>query len=207
MAKAERKVVKQVENATLYSDGTIRIDNVRLSFPHIGTPQDNENDDGKTVKKFGVTGMLPKKTHNAAKDLIKAVIVKLIEDNETKVAKDKWFLLNGDDKEQEEYAGHFVVSTSESKRPTARKRDGSAMTPDEADEIFYGGCWANIFIRPWYFNGKAKGGKTYPKRVCAGLVAIQFVRDDEPFGQGRIDDDGVFDEVEGDDFDGGDDDL
>ncbi len=160
------------------------------------------------TKKFGVQGMLPKKTHVAAKDLIKEVIQKLCKDNDAKVATDKWFLANGDDKEQEEYAGYFIISTSETKRPTARKRDGSVMSPEEADESFYGGCWGNLLIRPWYFNGKAKNGKSYPKRVCAGIVSAQFVRDDEPFGEGRIDDEGVFDEVEGDDeFGGGDDDL
>lgn len=199
MARTERTVVKKVQDATLFSDGTIRLDNVRLSFPHIGEPQENENDDGKKQLKFGVVAMLPKKTHSAAKDLVKSVILKIIEDEETKVAVDKWFLTNGDDKEQEEYAGHFIISANETKRPTARKRNGEVMTPEEAEETFYGGCWGNVFIRPWYFNGKAKNGKTYPKRICAGLVAVQFVRDDEPFGEGRISDDGVFDQVEGDD--------
>ena len=40
----------------------------------------------------------------------------------------------------------------------------------------------------------------------AGLVGVQFVRDDEPFGEGRISDEDVWDEVEGDDLDFGDDD-
>lgn len=206
MAKQERTIVKKVQNAVLYSDGTIRIDGVRCSYPHIGSPQENENDDGKKTLKYGVTGMLPKKTHVAAKDLCKEVINKLMKDNDAKVATDKWFLSNGDDKEQAEYADHFIVATSESRRPTARKRNGEVMTAEEADDAFYGGCWANILIRPWYFNGKAKGStKTYPKRICCGIVAVQFVRDDDAFGEGRVTDDGVFDEVsdDGDEFQSG----
>ena len=63
------------------------------------------------------------------------------------------------------------------------------MSPEEADESFYGGCWGNLLIRPWYFNGKAKGStKTYPKRICCGYNGVQFLKDDTPFGSGRIDD-------------------
>lgn len=200
-----REIVKKVENAILYNDGTIRIDNVRLSFPHLAQPQENENDNGQTTKKFGVVGMLPKSTHGAAKDLIKQVIEKLISDNEAKVAKENWFLKNGDDKEQEEYAGHFIINTSESRRPAVRDRKGNLLEVDEIEQMFYGGCWGNLLIRPWYFNGKAKNSsKTYPKRISCGIVAVQFVRDDESFGQGRISDEGVFGAIgDGDDSFGG----
>jgi hypothetical protein len=207
---AERTVVTKVSNAVLYSDGTVKLENVRLSFPHIGTPQEQKNDAGDIEKSYGLVAMLPKETHVAAKDLIKKIIQDLAAKNEAKVATDKWFLADGDDKERAEYEDNYIVSASDRKnRPSARNRDGTVMTPDEADDKFYGGCWANVLIRPWYFSGKAKNGKTYPKRVCAGLVGVQFLRDDESFGEGRVNDDGVFDAVEGgggngfDDDDGG----
>ena len=195
----ERTVVTKVSNAVLYSDGSIKIENVRISFPHIGTPNEQKNDAGEIEKSYGLVAMLPKKSHSAAKDLVKKTIQKICTDNDAKVSTDKWFLADGDGKEREEYLSHFLISASDRRnRPSARHKNGSAMTPDEADDLFYGGCWANVLIRPWYFNGKAKNGKTYPKRVCAGLVAIQFHHDDEPFGEGRIDDDGVFDAVDDD---------
>lgn len=200
MAKKERKVIKQVENAKLYSDGSILLMDVRASHPHCGTPYKGENDDGKETSKYSIVGMLPKKSHTAAKNLLKEVILKLCADNDAKVAKDKWFLRDGDEAEQTEYEGHFIVSANESKRPSVRDRDTSVLTPEEADERIVGGYWVNILIRPWFFSGKAKNGKTYPKRMCCGLVAVQFVRKDETFGEGRIDDDGVFDEVDGDDW-------
>lgn len=209
MAKTERKIVKQVKNARLYSDGTIFLENVRASYPHLGTPGENEDDDGNVTKKFGITGMLPKATHKEAKELVKSVIQKLITDNEAKIPNHLWFLKDGDQSEKETNQGMFLVATSETRRPISRDRKANILEADEADELFYGGCWVNMLIRPWYFNGKAKkSNKTFPKRICASTVSVQFVRDDDPFGDGQINDDGVFDDV-GDDGDafGDDDDL
>lgn len=212
MARAERTVVKKVTNAVLYSDGTIRIDNVRLSYPHLDVPfagKDGDDEDGKDPKKkkakYGVTAMLPKKSHAAAIKLVERAIDDLLKENDAKVAKNKLFLRDGDDEEAVEYDDHFIVSARESKRPTCRDRRGNTLEVEDIEGTFYGGCWGNIFIRPWYQDG-VKVGKGYGKRVNAGLIACQFVRDDEPFGEGRINDDGVFDEVDNDDFDNNDDD-
>lgn len=192
---AEREVVSQVANAVLYSDGTIKITDVRVSFPHLGKPRAEKNDDGVEETRWGLAAMLPKKTHKAAKDLIKAQIEKLAADNEAKVASANWFLADGDDKEQEEYAGHFIVSAGDkTRRPVTRDRKNNVIEAAAADQLFYGGCWCDILIRPWYFSGQAKNGKKYPKRVCSGLVAVKFKRDDDPFGNAIIGDDGVFDD-------------
>lgn len=199
---ANREVVKSVKNAILYSDGTIRIDNVRASYPHLGSPYSKDGEKGK----FGIVGMLPKETHVEAKNLLKEAMDKLLADNGgVKVAADKKFLRNGDDSDNESYAGHWTVSTSENRRPAVRNRNGSMMSPEEADEKVYGGCWVNMLVRPWYQDG-VKTGKGYGKRVNCGIVAVQFVRDDEPFGEGRIDDEGVWDNA-GDGSDASDDDL
>jgi hypothetical protein len=99
--------------------------------------------------------------------------------------------------------GHWVISASETRRPAARNEKGKLYFDpklikdaseaeaifNQIDEVFYGGVWVNILLRPWYFNGKVKGkAKTFPKRICAGLTGIQFFKDDTPFGNGRIDD-------------------
>lgn len=205
---AQREVKKKVANCILYTDGLIRIDNVRLSFPHLDKPYAGKNEDGKEGKaKYGIVGMLPKSTHRAAKDLVKEAILTLCKSNDATVATDKWFLRDGDGSDKEEYQGHFTISARESRRPSVRNRDGSQMTEREIEEKIYGGCWGNLLIRPWYQDGK-KVGAGYGKRVNAGLVAVQFTRDDEPFGEGRISDDGVFEEAEeegGNDFDSDDD--
>lgn len=201
---AERTVVTKVQNAVLYSDGAIRIDNVRLSYPHLAAPFASEGDEGQTKLSYSVEGMLPKDTHRAAKDLVKKVIEDLLAENKAKVPTANWFLKDGDklaeeDEKKEQCAGNFIVKASEKRRPTVRNRKGEVLTPEEAEQLVYGGCWGNILLRPWYFNGKAKNGKTYPKRILSNLIAVQFVRDDEAFGEGRISDDGVFDSVGGDD--------
>lgn len=207
MAKSERTVVKKVTNAVLYSDGTIRIDNVRASHPHLDVPFAGKDDSGGQGKaKFGIIAMLPKTTHTAAKNLVKEAITALLAENDAKVALDKWCMKNGDDSDRDEYAGHFTISARESRRPTCRDRRGNVMDVEETAEAFYGGCWVNVLIRPWYQDG-VKVGKGFGKRVNAGVVAVQFVRDGEAFGDGRIDDDGVFGTVDDNDFDdAGDDD-
>lgn len=199
---AQLEIVKKVSNAILYKDASgqpfIRLDNVRLSFPFVGTPSEDENDDGQKQLKYRVVAMLPKETHVAAKDLCKEVIQKLIKENDAKVPTDKWFLSNGDDKEQDEMQGHWLVSASDGKiRPRARDRKGQLIDDvDKIDETFYGGCWASVLIRPWFFSGKAKNSsKTYPKRVSAGLSAVMFLRDDKPFGSGRVDDTDAWDDL------------
>lgn len=194
---AERTVVSKVTNAVLYSDGSIRIDKVRFSYPHVDKPMESEGDDGNKKSQYSITGMLPKATHTAAKDLVKKVIQELMTKNDVKVPTDKWFLADGDklaeeDDKKELYAGHFIIKAAEKRRPSVRKPDGSVMSEREMEDAIYGGMWGSILLRPWYFNGKAKNGKTYPKRILANFIACQKWKDDESFGEGRISDDGVF---------------
>lgn len=208
---AEREVVSKVTNAVLYSDGTIKLENVRASYPHVGTAYASKNDDGVEEKRWSIAVMLPKESHKAAKDLVKKAIEKMCADNEAKVATANWFLADGDQKEQEEYAEHFIVNAGDkTRRPVTRDRKNEVIDAEAADQLFYGGCWVDVLIRPWYFDGKAKNGKKYPKRVCSGLVAVKFKRDDDPFGDSIVGDDGVFDDDDSgfdDDSGSGDDDL
>ncbi len=77
--KAARKIVKRVPNAVLYSDGTIRIENVRASYPHLFKPYKGDDDNATS---YSVVAPMPKKTHGAAKDLLKEQIAEVI--------KEKW---------------------------------------------------------------------------------------------------------------------
>lgn len=187
-----RSAETQVTNATLYDDGCILIKNVRASYPHLDKPYAGE-DGGEP--KFGIVGLLDKKTHVAAKELCVKVIDKIMKENDTKVAKDKKFIRDGDDSDKVENEGMWTVSAREARRPSVRNKDATPMTEREVVDIIYGGCYVNILIRPWYQDNK------FGKRINAGLVAVQFVRDGEAFGDGRIDDEGVFDEVEDEDDD------
>lgn len=207
---ASLETVKKVANAVLMKDQKgeylIRLDNVRLSYPFLGTPSEDEGDDGVKKKKWRVQAMLPKDTHKEARDLCEKVIQKLIKDNEAKIPTDRWFLTDGDDKESEEMEGHWLVSASDGRiRPVARDRKGHVIDDiDKIDDTFYGGCWASVLIRPWFFAGKAKNStKSHPKRIVAGLNAVMFAKDDKPFGSGRIDDSDAWEGVAQDDGDDG----
>ena len=210
--ESKRTPVETVENAILYSDGTILVKNVRLSYPHVLLAKENKNDDGTVTKGFSCTGLLPKTTHDEAKKLIAKAIARMLKESNKgeKIPANKKFLRDGDPKDEDdvgkpEEAGMWVLSARESKRPRvlSNKRDpatGKArrLSPDvQADlDKIYGGCWGNMLIRPWFQNNK------YGKRVNAGLSVVQFKKDDEPFGSGRIGEDDVDETFDGELEDG-----
>ena len=209
MASLEK--IKEGKNFIVYKSGDqklIKIENIRFSYPHFGHQREDEGEDGTKKKSWGGVAMLPKSTHVEAKDAFKALMEELLAANEAKVAPEHRCLKNGDDKEDENMAGHWLISFSDSRmRPSARDQRGGLITdPDEIDEKFYGGCWGSVLLRPWYFNGKAKNStKTYPKRICSGFTGVQFLKGDKPFGTGRIDDTEAWGAAEGGDGMGDDD--
>jgi hypothetical protein len=197
-----REIVKQVKNAVLYADGTIRVDNVRLSYPSLARPKVETDDEGnKKGESYCAVGLMPKKTHGAAKDLIKAQNEKLMKENDTKaLPSDRKFMRDGDQTDKPENEGMYMISAREKKRPSCRGRDKRALEINEIENVLYPGCWVNLLIRPWF-----QDNKKYGKRVNANLIAVQFVRDDEQFGEGRISEDDIddtFDDIEDED-DGG----
>lgn len=218
---ARLELLKTVKNAKLFTDGTqklVLIEKVRISFPAIGRMKEETGDDGNITRKFKASAMLPFETHEEAKNLFNEVVSDLLKVNEAKVdPANRCIKSHGDEAEREEYIGHWVISASETRRPAARDEKGrlyldpkmvvdgsdTEAALNQIDEVFYGGVWVNILLRPWYFSGKVKGkAKTYPKRICSGLTAIQFYKDDTPFGNGRIDDADVWGSADDED-DGG----
>jgi hypothetical protein len=204
--KERRTVVETVPNAVRYSDGTILLKMVRASYPHLLVPQENENDDGKITKTYSIKALLPKTTHDEAKKMLVRVVNQILKENNKgqKIPADKKFIRDGDPKDEEDVGkpdeeGCWVVSARETKRPIviSNKKDpktGKArrLDPEDQDDIdmIYGGCWVNVLIRPWWQSNK------YGKRVNAGLSVVQFKKNDEPFGTGRIRDEDVDDMLE-----------
>lgn len=202
VTREPRTVVKQVDKAVQYNDGTIRLDELRASFPHVFHPYKG-NDDDNSKGSFRIVGLMPKtKIYFPAKNLLRDRINEILKDNKIPALKNELkFLRDGDLEGRSEYEGMYTINAGEVRRPQVRsnRRDPATnkpaiLKPGEDDDIIYGGCWVNILIRPWWQNNK------WGKRVNAGLVAVQFVRDDEAFGQGRIADEAVdetFDEFAG----------
>ena len=196
------EIKKKVANAILYTNGLVKIENVRFSYPHADKPfagKSNNSEDGSEKKeqkaKYGIIGMLPKKTHAAAHGLINEAIDALLKANKSgdgtvpTVGSQKKFMTNGDDHEQSEtYGGHWLVSCREERKPSVRDKRGNLVTdPAEIRKIIVGGYWGHILIRPWYQDGQ-RVGKGYGRRVNAGFVGVQHIKDDETFGEGVIDD-------------------
>jgi hypothetical protein len=185
-----RKVVKKVENAVLFDDGCIRIDNVRASYPHLAKAwAKNEGD----TPKFSLTGLGAKKSHDAVKALCVEVINKLLADNNMgKIGAEHKFIKNGDDSGKDEAEGMWVIKASENadKPPTCRDRRGDKLSTDEIEKIIYAGCYVNMLIRPWAQDNK------HGKKINANLIAVQFFADGERFGEGSIDDEGAFEQYE-----------
>lgn len=194
--------------AILYADGTIFIEWVRFSYPHLDKPWKKEGDQG--TKKYSITGLLGKRTHANAIDLIQERIDELLKENKVKKLKaEKIFMRDGDDSEQDEYEGFMTVSAREERRPPLRDRRNEVVEPEDAGETFRPGYWGAMLIRPWFQNND------WGKRINAGLSSVQFLMKDEEFGEGRLseedlddtfrahddddDDDGSYDEDDEDD--------
>lgn len=193
-----RKVVEKVKNAVLYDDGLIKIMNVRFSYPHLRKPYagKKKRGDDQGEPKYGIVAMLDKKTHREAKRLIDARIDEILKEAKVKaLAADKKFIRDGDEHENADYEGHWIVSARESRRPSLRDEDKEIVDPENADEVFYGGCYGSVLIRPWWQNND------FGKRVNAGLTAVRKSRDGEAFGEGRISDEEVDEAFDDDDDD------
>lgn len=196
---AKLQLIKEVKNGALYQDADgnpfIRLEGCRASYPFLGTPSSDENDNGDISKKWRIVFMLPKKTHRAIYDLIVDVIEDIMKDEKATVPKDRWFVKNGDESDDENMHDHWLVSCSDGKyRPKCRDVNNQVIDDvDEIDNTFYGGCWVHGLIRPWFFAGKSRNSKKpLPKRICSGVSSVVFMDDDKPFGAGRVDDGDVW---------------
>lgn len=190
-----REIVKKVKNAILYSDGTIRIDNVRASYPHLAQAwAKNEKD----RKKFSITALAPKETHEEAKKLLVEEINKLLTSSKIgKLASEHKFVRDGNDSGKDENEDHWIIKASENegRRPAVRDQKARLVEIDDIEELIFPGCWVNVMLRPWAQNNE------HGKKINANLIAVQYVKKGERFGEAPIDDEDAWDELEGDDDD------
>lgn len=212
---AQLQLLKSGKNFQVYTDGTQKLIKLggRFSYPAFGKKKLNKGEDGKADREnWGGVIMLPKATHKEAYDELVAICEEIrsksMNDKTNKpgviIEPQNFCYKDGDTKEDEAMHGHWLVTFSDSNRqPVIRRKNGEVMMDvSEIDGLFYGGCWGNVLLRPWYFNGKAKGdSKTYPKRISSGFTGAQFVKDGEPFGAGRIDDTDAWGSVDDDGLD------
>lgn len=106
----------------------------------------------------------------------------------------------------EGYEGHVFVSANraveavDSPNPVqlldSRKGpDGKFPRLTRASGKLYSGCYADVIVRIYPYDGKGKN----PDRLNASLEAVKFKRHGEAFGAKPVDADNLFDEEEADD--------
>lgn len=193
---------KKVGDLVDKGNGRYLLKNVRLSFPYLFEPDEQEGDDGKVKKSYRAALLLPKSTHKPVAQKLNRLISELCEEEygNPKISADRKFLRDGDEADTEDHHGHWVVSVRETRRPTLVDRERSPTV--EEDELLYAGAWVNVVIRPWAQNGKSMKKKNkFGKRINCGFDIVQFVdHDDNLAGNSRPDVDDVLDELD-DDFD------
>lgn len=203
MAGEKLVIKKKVKGGVVYTNGMFRLDFGIASYPHLLEAYAGE--DGGTPK-FSIMHLLDKEEHSGIIDEMRNTCKQMMADKKVKVASDKLFIKDGDKyyEEKPECANRYVISAREESRPTLRDAKGRKLDATEdkelIKELFYGGAVVSILINPWLQDNK------YGKRINANLRAVRFVRDGEPFGEGRISDDDAWDEEDysGEEADGGD---
>lgn len=195
---AQLEVKKRVTNGIWYTNGCIKVENVRFSYPHLDKPYAGKNAKPTDIPKFGIVGMLNKRTHVAVKTMIEERIAELLKEMKlSKLPPKDKFLRNGDDEKEDVYDGHWIVSAREERQPSVRDRKGQLVTdPKKIADLIEGGYWGHMLIRPWPQDND------YGQKVNAGLVGVQHIRDDDTFGEGRINDEEAWADESGAEGDG-----
>lgn len=170
----------------------IKLQNVRLSFPSLFK---KANFNGQETK-YEATFLIDKESQaDLLKKIKEAINTKIKTDLKgARLPADKICLKDGDEIEYEGYQGMASIKGANHKRPLTIGKDRSPVV--EEDNIFYAGCYVNAIIELWAQDNN------YGKRINCNLVAIQFAKDGEPFGNGgtsaSADD---FDDISDDDDD------
>jgi hypothetical protein len=195
----------------------------RLSFFRVYDPQDRKNDAGQvTGKNYNTCILLPKDDPQIAKikEAMAAAKKKTWGDAAPRFAPDQLCLRDGCPPDEEGnraplydgYDGMFFVSANrpvkldeyeliksgQKKRPVRvigprKNAEGRFDELNDGDPYApYSGCYANVVLRIYGYVGK-DGQKS---RINASLEAVQFAKDGERFGNGGVDVDSVFDELD-----------
>jgi Enterobacter phage Enc34, ssDNA-binding protein len=175
------------------TDFSIRLDNVRLSYPQLFQAKSVE-EGGKL--KYSATFILRKKEHAAVIQKLEKMIERCaLEKFGKKVTLKNIPLHDGNEKEDSEGYGDEVmyINAKNDTRPAVVDQRKAPLTAD--DNKVYAGCYVNAFIELFAYKHKTGG-----MGVSASLRAVQFAKDGESLGGAApVDTDKVFDDVDGED--------
>jgi hypothetical protein len=169
----------------------VMLKNVRLSFPALFKTSSFQGSEPK----YEATFILDNEDNLDDIAKLKAAIAECASEKwGKKIPKDlKIGLRDGSEKELDGYGpGTMFLCAKSKNRPTVIDRDKSPLT--EEDGTVYAGCWVNAQVSPWAQDNQ------FGRRVNFNLVAVQFRRDGEPFGDASFDPDD-FEVVEDEEMD------
>lgn len=183
---------------------TIKLENVRLSFPDLGKPAASIV--GGALKyraSFIIDPTTPHGKANIARILeakknaemaewkkspmpFKEGRCTCLEDGNNKMNQQTGDIYDG-------YAGMKICSASSDRPPVLVDRKRTPVVGEkEIERMFYGGCYVNAVVRLYTVTGADKGGNG----IFGGLQAVQFCGEGDAFGAGSVDPNEVFEDLE-----------
>lgn len=175
------------------NEGKIVLGPVRLSYVHVF---EKYAPNGTSDAKYGVTLMIPKSEKKTV-----AAINKAVENAKKAAIASRWGgkepkkldlpLKDGDEKEDDNFAGHWVINAKSNTRPGLIGKDKQPITDEE--EI-YSGVWCYASINFYGYSVSGNNG------IAAGLNNLMKFKDDATFG-GRVSAESDFSDIDADEDD------
>ena len=191
----------------------IFLSDVRLSFPHLAEPQKQRNEvTGKERISYNAEFIMPQ-THPGWQKAME-VYGKMMVGTFAEHAPTVMQMIQNDRKLRgfgvgtekinkktfKPYDGYengmmFITAGSE-RQPQIIQGDGTPVDPMNTMAVqqlarkLYGGCRVNAAVKPWVQKNHHGNGFRFD------LVAVQFFKDDAPFGEGVVDASGLFGAVQ-----------
>lgn len=190
----------------------IYLNDVRLSFPNLVEPQKRVNEKtGEITLSYNCELIMPSshtgftafmqsfatKATEKGKENAQALMQMIQSDRkarcfgpgEEKIKKTTFLPYDG-------YPGNVFLTAGSKNPPQIIQADGkpvdlaNTMAYQALARKLYGGCRVNAAVKPWWQNPNP--AKQYGHGIRCDLIAIQFLRDDKPFGEGVTDASGMF---------------
>lgn len=159
-------------------DGTFRLDNVRISYPYIFSP-DPGKPDKKTGKlpapKYRADFLLPLASHKADIVAIRAAAIALSKESfkGQVVSAERLCVRNVSQSGKPEQDGCWLLRASEKKRPAVVGKGNVPLA--EEDGVLFPGCYVSLNFRLWAQDHDDGG-----KRINANLLAVRWMSNPKP---------------------------
>lgn len=184
----------------------VRLSDVRLSFPHIAEPQKTQGPKGERISYNAEFILAP---DHPAWGQFHQIVLAMATAKWKEQAQGVINLCNGDRKKRcygggsekinqktlkvyDGYEGMVFISAGKDKMPQIFDSTGKQIDPNDTMALqkearrMYGGCRVNAAVKPWLQENE------HGRAIRADFVAIQFLADDTPFGEGAVDASGLF---------------